>query len=92
MFIMCKCLASTIKFNDKDLISVYRSNNSYSSTYNTPFISCCLNAVYYFNVIENRSSNIPVTKPSLRTNILNQNFVGTHSYFIFDLICAFKKS
>jgi hypothetical protein len=38
------------KFNDKGFISVHRSNKGYSSTYNTPSISCRLHAIYHFDV------------------------------------------
>lgn len=39
------------KFNVKGSISVHRNNKDYSSTYNTPSISCRLHAVYYFDIL-----------------------------------------
>ena len=38
------------KFNDIGLISLHRSNKGYSSTYDTPSISCRLHAIDHFDV------------------------------------------
>jgi hypothetical protein len=50
-FLIIRKCSRRNKFNDKGLISVHRSNKGYSSTYNTPSISCRLHAIYYFDVL-----------------------------------------
>lgn len=70
------------KFNDKGLISVHRSNKGYSSTYNTPSISCRLHAIYHFDVIAlsstSRPSSISATKPNLQLWFSSRSFICTH--------------
>ena len=70
------------KFNDKGLISVHRSNKGYSSTYNTPSISCRLHAIYHFDVLAlslaGRPSSISATKPSPQVRFSSRSFISTH--------------
>ena len=72
-FLLLDDVPSRNKFNDKGLISVHRSNKGYSSTYNTPSISCRLHAIYHFDVLAlslaSRPSNISVTKPSSQVKV-----------------------
>ena len=64
-FLLLKDASEKNRFIGKGLISVHGSNKDCSSaSYNSPIISCRLYAMYHFDVLAGRSSNIFVTTPS----------------------------
>ena len=70
------------KFNDKGLISVHRSNKGYSSTYNTPSISCRLHAIYHSDYLYYHdrvvNSSISTGKPNPQVRFSSRSFICTH--------------